>query len=80
MTKLKLEKDVLNMSTLTPAHAPGLSPFSAAEELTCCPRQRKHGVLLCLGGDGGQGGARGHAPEDRLKRCLRSEWIDKYYF
>ena len=32
---------------------------------------REHGGLLCRGGDGGQGGAWGHAAEDRLQQtCI----------
>ena len=74
MSKLKVKKAVHKISRLQSAHTRIITihQYQATHPCHC-----EHGVLLGLGGHGCQGGALGHAAEDRLQQtcACKQSWI-----
>ena len=70
----KVKKDVLEMSKLKSVQT---QTQIVTNHNTIQKYHREHAGLLCRGGDGGQGGALGHAAEDRLQQTCACKqcWI-----
>ena len=68
----KVKKDVLEMSKLKSVQT---QTQIVTNHNTIQKYHREHAGLLCRGGDGCQGGARGHTAEDRLKQTCHYQCL-----